>query len=175
LQEFASSSDLGILSAALLGPLIYTIFKEYTPPSEVTGLSRFPSGLWFIILIIIACVIATTIYCFVYVSKSQAFFNKAGSPIWFVNSGSVELLSWILLILSVFLVTAATTIRNSMETRARAAAQQFSEETENFVSEFRHEQETASTPTAPADMNAGAEAIAQELAHPHSDQNGDQT
>ena len=52
LSKFASSSDLGILSASLLGPSLYMMFREQSETAGVGVTPRFPSGLWFIITII---------------------------------------------------------------------------------------------------------------------------
>ncbi|HWD27819.1 MAG TPA: hypothetical protein VG387_11685 [Rhizomicrobium sp.] len=136
LDKFASSADLGILSASLLGSLIYTIFREYTPPSEVSGLSRFPSGLWFVTITIIACIIAATMYGFVYVAHNGQFYNIAGKAIGIVNAEVIAKLSWALLVVAIFLVTASATIRNSMESRARATTKLMSEDTSNYVQQF---------------------------------------
>jgi hypothetical protein len=66
IAKFASSSDLGILSASLLGPMLYMMFREDNA-SEQRIIPRFPSGLWFIMSTVACCIVATVIYCFNYV------------------------------------------------------------------------------------------------------------
>lgn len=58
IAKFASSSDLGILSASLLGPMLYMMFRE-DGDSEQRIVPRFPSGLWFIMSTVACCIVAT--------------------------------------------------------------------------------------------------------------------
>ena len=117
IAKFASSSDLGILSASLLGPMLYMMFRE---DDERTGdriAPGFPSGLWFIMLTVACCMVATAIYCFTYLSGIHAFFDRYGSVVIFVNSQTVASTSWFLFVVVVALILCAATIRNSMETQ----------------------------------------------------------
>jgi hypothetical protein len=116
--KFASSSDLGILSASLLGPMLYMMFREDADATERRIIPRFPSGLWFIMFTVACCIVATVIYCFNYVSGLQKYFDKSGTLIGFVKPNTVAVISWWLFCLVVIAIICASTIRNSMETRS---------------------------------------------------------
>jgi hypothetical protein len=134
IENFASSSDLGILSASLLGPSLYTMFREQVGSNTNEVVPRFPSGLWFTIIIIACCVVATVIYCLTYLSGIHAFFDRAGHPINFVNAQSVAVTSWTLFGVSIGLIFFAATIRNSIETQP---PNMMSADTQDFVEQFR--------------------------------------
>lgn len=133
LSKFASSSDLGILSASLLGPLLYMMFRDENRTGD-SLVPRFPSGLWFIISIIACCIVATVIYCFTYVSDAHVFFSDKGVPIIFASARSVAIVSWVLFGASILLTLFACTIRNSFETQPPKL---MSGETQDFVAEFK--------------------------------------
>src|ERR1700682_517515 len=117
ITKFASSSDLGILSASLLGPMLYMMFRE---DGERTGnriIPGFPSGLWFIMSTVACCIVATVIYCFTYVSGIHAFFDNAGLVITFINAKTVAWTSWSLFGVVVALILFTATICNSLETQ----------------------------------------------------------
>ena len=137
IAKFASSSDLGILSASLLGPMLYMMFREDNA-SEQRIIPRFPSGLWFIMSTVACCIVATVIYCFNYVSNLKKYFDADGSIISFVNPDTVTLVSWSLFCVVVVLIICASTIRNSMETRPPGM---MSADTRNYVSEFQAAQD----------------------------------
>lgn len=59
ITKFASSSDLGILSASLLGPMLYMMFREDDDGSGKSIIPGFPSGLWFIMVTVACCKILT--------------------------------------------------------------------------------------------------------------------
>lgn len=117
IAKFASSSDLGILSASLLGPMLYMMFREDKDASDQRIVPRFPSGLWFIMFTVACCIVATVLYCFNYVSGLRKYFDEHGSLIGFVKPETVAIVSWLLFFLVVILIVCASTIRNSMETR----------------------------------------------------------
>jgi hypothetical protein len=142
LEKFASSSDLGILAASLLGPLLYMMFRDEGQSTNEGLFPRFPDGLWFTVLILVACVVATVIYCFTYLSGIGAFFNKGGMPINFIDKQSVSTISWLLFVASILLVLFASTIRNSLYSRT---AQMMNEDTQRYVAEL----ETAEQADAP--------------------------
>jgi uncharacterized membrane protein len=133
LAKFASSSDLGILSASLLGPLLYMMFREEAERTGARIVPRFPSGLWFIMIIIACCMVATLIYCFTYLSGIGAFYDRIGAPIHFVNSSTVAFISWVLLAVVVLLMLFACTIRNSLETEP---PRMMSGDTQDYVVQF---------------------------------------
>lgn len=140
IAKFASSSDLGILSASLLGPMLYMMFRE---DQERTGdriAPGFPSGLWFVMLTVGCCMVATAIYCFTYLSAIKVFFDKHGSAVPFINSQTVEFTSWFLFGVVVLLILCAATIRNSMETQPPFM---MSADTQNFVSALQDAQNGA--------------------------------
>jgi hypothetical protein len=56
IARFTSNSDLGVLSASLLGPLLYMMFREEGQTTGNRLVPRFPSGLWFIMIIVACCV-----------------------------------------------------------------------------------------------------------------------
>lgn len=116
LGRFASSSDLGLISASLLGPLLYVILREQ---GSITGdkiSTQFPNALWFVLVIFLCCLIATVIYNFTYVSGLHIFFNSKGQPINFVNVGFVTYVSIIIFSISIFLVLAVAVIKNTIAT-----------------------------------------------------------
>jgi hypothetical protein len=142
LYKFASSSDLGILSAALLGPMLYMMFRaDEGDDAALPLIARFPSGLWFMTAVIICCVVATVIYCFTYLSVSGSFFDNQGAAIHFVDAHSVATLSWILFAISSCLVLFAATIRNAIMTRA---PRMMSDDTAEFVERARQFSASAS-------------------------------
>src|ERR1700680_1131177 len=89
IYKFASSSDLGIISTSLLGPLLYMMFRDDGQNATDRIVPRFPSGLCFIIIIFASCVVATVSYCFSYLSNISSFYNEGGTPIQFVDPESV--------------------------------------------------------------------------------------
>jgi len=118
LEKFASSSDLGIISAALLGPLLYAIFRDDGAMVRDRFSAKFPSGLWFVIGILLCCLVATVIYSLTYVSGARAFFDQQGHYIEFVNAAAVRTLSWLVFVVAILLVLSLATIRNSMGSAA---------------------------------------------------------
>lgn len=133
LAKFASSSDLGILSASLLGPMLYMMFRE-DEASDQRIVPRFPSGLWFIMFTVACCIVATVIYCFNYVSGLKKYFDESGLIISFVKPDTVAFVSWSLFCLVVLLIICASTIRNSMETRSPGM---MSADTQDYVSQLQ--------------------------------------
>jgi hypothetical protein len=134
ITKFASSSDLGILSASLLGPMLYMMFREDDDRTGDRIAPGFPSGLWFIMITVGCCMVATAIYCFTYLSGIHAFFDPHGSVISFVNSHTVTLTSWSLFSVVVSLNLCASTIRNSMESQP---PRMMSADTANYVAELQ--------------------------------------
>lgn len=140
IAKFASSSDLGILSASLLGPMLYMTFREDNDDPGKKIIPGFPSGLWFIIVTVGCCIVATVIYSFTYLSGIHAFFDKSGMVVTFVNGNTVATTSWMLLGVVVALIVCASTIRNSMETQP---PRMMSADTADYVSEFQAAQTDA--------------------------------
>jgi hypothetical protein len=133
LHHFASSSDLGILSASLLGPLLYMMFREEGQSTGNRLVPSFPSGLWFIMIILTCCILATVIYSFTYLSETRLFYDKDGSAVDFVNSNTVAFASWILLATVSVVILFAATIRNSTETQP---PRMMSDDTQAYVDKF---------------------------------------
>jgi hypothetical protein len=138
ITKFASSSDLGILSASLLGPMLYMMFREDNDASGDRIIPGFPSGLWFIMATVACCIVATVIYSFTYLSGIHAFFDKGGTVVTFVNSETVTQTSWTLFSVVVALILCASTIRNSIETRP---ARMMSDDTQNYVADLQAAQD----------------------------------
>ena len=138
LSKFASSSDLGILSASLLGPLLYMLFRSEgrsagerpVPPL----IPPFPNGLSFVITIIFCCVVASVLYCFTYLSAVRPVFDSHGIPIALVNPHMVAAISWMLFAVSILLVLSAATIRNTLYSRPTELMQA---DTGDFVQRLR--------------------------------------
>lgn len=133
IAKFASSSDLGILSASLLGPMLYMMFREDNDATGNRIIPGFPSGLWFIMVTVACCIVATVIYSFTYLSGIHAFFDKNGSVVTFINSETVTQASWTLFGAVVALILCASTIRNSIETRP---ARMMSDDTQDYVADL---------------------------------------
>jgi len=131
--KFASSSDLGILSASLLGPLLYMMFREEGEPTGDRLAPRFPSGLWFIMITMACCIVATVIYCFTYLSGTGLFYDRLGEPIKFVNAYTVTMTSWTLFAVVVILMLCAFTIRNAIESEPPRL---MSTDTRDYVADF---------------------------------------
>jgi hypothetical protein len=138
IAKFASSSDLGILSASLLGPMLYMMFREDKDASERRIIPRFPSGLWFIMFTVACCIVATVIYCFNYVSGLRRYFDESGTLIGFVKPDTIAVISWWLFCLVVVSIICASTIRNSMETRSPGM---MSADTQDYVSQLQAAQD----------------------------------
>jgi hypothetical protein len=141
ITKFASSSDLGILSASLLGPLLYMMFREEGQPTGDRVVSRFPSGLWFVMIIVACCIVATVIYSFTYVSSINAFYSKDGLPVQFANANNIALTSWILLGFVTLIILLASTIRNSLDAEAPRIMRA---DTQNYVKAFEAAQSAPS-------------------------------
>lgn len=133
IAKFASSSDLGILSASLLGPLLYMMFREDGQARDNRIIPGFPSGLWFIMITVASCIVATVIYCFTYVSGIQKYHDAWGVAVSFVRPETVGAISWFLFFVVVSLILCASTIRNSMETQP---ARMMSSDTQDYVAEL---------------------------------------
>ena len=131
--RFASNSDLGILSASLLGPMLYMMFREDSERTGARTIPAFPSGLWFILIVIACCVIATLIYCFTYLATVAEFYNQSGSPMHFVDKNTVALISWTLFAIVVLVILFACTIRNSLD---NASPRLMSRDTQDFVAQL---------------------------------------
>lgn len=140
ITNFASSSDLGILSASLLGPTLYMLFREDRIRTGNRITPGFPSGLWFVMVTVACCMVATAIYCFTYLSGIHAFFDKNGAAISFINTPTVAWTSWSLFAVVVSLILFAATIRNSLETQAPII---MSEDTQAYVSALEAAQDDA--------------------------------
>jgi hypothetical protein len=138
ITKFASSSDLGILSASLLGPMLYMMFREDKDAGDQRIAPRFPSGLWFTMSTVACCIVATVIYSFTYVSGLKRYFDESGTMITFVNPDTVASVSWFLFGIVVLLIVCASTIRNSMETRSPGM---MSADTQNYVANFQAAQD----------------------------------
>lgn len=138
--KFASSAELAIVATSLLGPMLYMMFREDGSSPGNWDVPRFPSGLWFIVIVIGCCVLATTMYSYTYLSEASAFYDKAGAPIHFIGADTVALLSWVLLGIVVFLILFACTIRNSLES---GTPRTMSGETEDFVADVQAGQPVA--------------------------------
>jgi acyl-CoA synthetase (AMP-forming)/AMP-acid ligase II len=137
IASFASNSDLAILSASLLGPLLYMMFREEEDKPETRIVSRFPSGLWFVMIIIACCILAAIIYGFHYLSSIHAFYTKEGLAVDFVSSNTISLVSWILFATVVLVITFASTIRNSIYTETPKTPRIMAEETDQYVEKFQ--------------------------------------
>lgn len=142
LDRFASSSDLGILSASILGPLLYMMFRDEGSDRFIPA---FPGGLWFVVLIVICCIVASVIYALAYLSGAELFFNKAGAAVQLINSPSVAAASWVLFTLSSLLVLFACTIRNAMDDTPRLMRN----DTQAFVAEMQSDQTAAKEQDSP--------------------------
>lgn len=153
ITNFASSSDLGILSASLLGPMLYMMFREENERTSERISSGFPSGLWFIMFTVACCMVATAIYCFTYLSGIHAFFDQNGTVIAFINSRTVAFSSWSLFGAVVLLILFAATIRNSMETQPPFM---MSADTQDYVSALRAAQSDTSSPATKEARTTGA-------------------
>lgn len=138
--KFASRAELAIVATSLLGPLLYMMFREEGATPGNWLVPRFPGGLWFIMIIVACCVIATIMYSFTYLSETAAFFDKAGNPIHFIAGDTVAWLSWVLFAIVTLLTLFACTIRNFIDTRAPRI---MSEDTEAFVDEVQADQQPA--------------------------------
>lgn len=140
--KFASRAELAIVATSLLGPLLYMMFREEGPTPGDWLIRRFPGGLWFIIIILACCIIATVMYAFTYLSETRAFYDKSGAPINFIAADTVALLSWVLFIIVVLLILFACTIRNFIE---NLAPRMMSGDTEEFVEEVQADQPAVDT------------------------------
>lgn len=132
------------------------IFKDENDRDSDGLFRKFPDALWFTVLIFVACVIATVIYSFTYVSEVSQLFDKDRAPINFVDGESVTIISWALFIFSILLLFFASAIRNAMYSRAPRIMR---EDTEDYVEALK-EAEANQAPAAPA---ADAQAFAEKL------------
>lgn len=118
------------------------MFREEGPSPGNWLVPRFPGGLWFIMIIVACCVIATVMYSFTYLSDVGAFYDRSGAPIHFIAADTVATLSWILFIVVILLILFACTIRNFIENRA---PRMMSGDTEEFVDEVQATQPVVDT------------------------------
>jgi hypothetical protein len=138
LGRFASSSDLGIISASLLGPLLYVILRDQGPMSGDRISTQFPSALWFVLFIFLCCLVTTTMYSFNYLSGLNWIFDATGHPIRFVDAAFVSGMSVVVFVFSIFLVLSVAVIRNTITSGAPGI---MSEETESLANQLQRQTE----------------------------------
>ncbi len=132
LGRFASSSDLGILAASLLGPLLYMMFRDEDKPTG-DKFVRFPSGLWLVLIMIACCIVATAIYSLTYLSETVVLRDNQGAVIELVNSRRVAAVSWVLFSVAIVVTLIACAIRNSLENQA---PRMMSADTQSYVDQL---------------------------------------
>ncbi len=117
--SFLSSGDALLISAALVGPLIYVLFRSYgSLPNKFT--IRFPLGWLYVSLIIIVCVIAAAV----------AGYNLGLSKILPEN---MAILSSFILILSFLILLSVSISRNYVENSAPSIMHT---DTKNFLKDW---------------------------------------
>lgn len=112
LYNFASSSELGVISAALLGPVLYLVFRDEGDTRSKGFGQEFPSGLTFIMLTFVCCLVATVIYCFNYLQELDIIYDAEGKHLEFVSKSNVAWISWIIFFVSILLVLISSVLRN---------------------------------------------------------------
>lgn len=104
LNRFFSSGEALLMSSALVGPLVYVIFKRYGDlPKKLT--LRFPFGWFYMSLIFLICVITAGVFGY----------NSATSESDKILSENMRFLSVTILAVSLTILFLVSTIRNFME------------------------------------------------------------
>src|ERR1043166_343107 len=107
--EFLASGEALLISAAIVGPLIYIITRKYGElPTSLT--IRFPQGWLFVVLIAIICAIAAALFGFDRVFKPEG--PHRGT---LYNEQAMRGFSFCILTLSVTIVYLVSVLRNYLD------------------------------------------------------------
>jgi hypothetical protein len=128
--EFLSSGESLLISAALVGPLIYIITRKYGDlPAAFT--IRFPQGWLFVVLIAIICVITAALFGFDRVFR-QTSIEHGHSSVF--DESSMRAFSFGVLSVSVLIVYLVSVLRNYLDRGAPAIMRS---DTQSFLDEWR--------------------------------------
>lgn len=130
LHDFLGSGEALLISAALVGPLIYIITRKYGDLPETLTI-RFPQGWLFVVLIAIICVIAAATFGFDRVFR-QAATNPCGASVF--EESSIRIFSCSILSVSILIVYLVSVLRNYLD---RGAAAIMRTDTQDFLNEWR--------------------------------------
>ncbi len=132
LKAYATTGDALLTSCALVGPLIYILWKRYGKlPKDLT--IRFPYGRGLTASVLAIWVVAGSV--FGYSRYSALFASNSALPV--PNGTIMSILSILVLGSSILLLFLATVLRNNMETLDGAELMRLSEST--FVENWKHD------------------------------------
>jgi hypothetical protein len=129
LHEFFASGDALLISAALVGPLIYVITRKYGDLPESLTI-RFPQGWLFVVIITIICIIAAALFGFDRVFKPDP---GGGGRSSVFDEKSMRAFSFGVLFLSISIVYLVGVLRNYLERGAPAIMRN---DTQEFLREW---------------------------------------
>jgi hypothetical protein len=125
-KTFLNSGEALLISAGLVGPLIYVLTKKYGDlPRSLT--MRFPQGWFFTLSIFAICVIAGAVFGAERGMAPQTIADQS-------RSTGGELLSKVMLIASIVIVFLVSAIRNHLD---RGAPEAMRADTNRFLREWR--------------------------------------
>jgi uncharacterized membrane protein len=127
--EFLASGESLLISAALVGPLIYVITRKYGDLPEAFTI-RFPQGWLFVVLIAIICVIAAATFGFDRVFR-QAATDHGRSSVF--DESSIRMFSLCTLFISVAIVYLVSVLRNYLDRGAPAIMRS---DTQSFLDQW---------------------------------------
>jgi uncharacterized membrane protein len=130
LLEFLASGEALLISAALVGPLIYIITRKYGDLPEAFTI-RFPQGWLFVILIAVICVITAATFGFDRVLRQSAADHGRTSVF---EESAIRIFSCSILFVSLLIVYLVSVLRNYLD---RGAAAIMRTDTQNFLDEWR--------------------------------------
>ena len=128
--EFLSSGEALLISAALVGPIVYIITKKYGElPKSLT--IHFPQGWLLVLLWLVICMIVTAIFG---AQRIYAQFAPGGTNAALFDKGSMQGFSGIILFLAIACLYIVTVFRNFVED---GASVEMHSETADFLKEWR--------------------------------------
>lgn len=122
--DFLSSNEALLVSAALVGPLIYTISRKYGNFPRSLSFT-FPYGLLFLLIAFCVCVVAAGMFGLTTAGPNYKKLLDPNSVVW------MSAISLIVSVITLFFVSA---LRNQLD---NGAPQKMSEDTEKFIREWR--------------------------------------
>jgi hypothetical protein len=133
LKGFLQSNEALLVSAALVGPLIYTIKKYSDFPYSRNF--NFPYGLFFLLTAFVVCVIAAGLFG-VSVAFSGSGSGSADEYIGHINPNVTFWISVVVLPFSILILFLVSSLRNQLDT---GATQEMRNDTDKFMQNWRED------------------------------------
>lgn len=127
--DFLASGEAFLISAALVGPLIYVITRKFGDLPEALTI-RFPQGWLFVVVIVVICIIAAALFGFDRVFKQK---SAEGSLSSMFDEHAMQIFSFFVLFLSISVVYLIGVLRNYLD---RGAPDIMRNDTASFLKEW---------------------------------------